>query len=161
NCLQRQLGVGLIDLNEVVVDEQALALVKEDGAKKYGALAIEIEGRATLVMAMADPLNVAALEDLRFRTGMVIRPGAAGPSQIVEAIERYYHIDNSMNEVIQNIIQDDATVSVSALEEEHAEATEDLMKEAEGRPIVRLANWLLQRAVEERASDIHIEPQDR
>jgi len=162
HCLQRQLGLGLIDLNEVVVDEQALALVKEEVAKKYGALPIEVEGRSTLVLAMADPLNVAALEDLRFHTGMFIRPVLARPSQIVEAIERYYHIDNSVNEVIQNIIQSNEEISIATLQEtDLSQPTEDLMKEAEGRPIVRLANWLLQRAVEERASDIHIEPQDR
>ena len=162
HCLQRQLGLALLDLNDVVVDEQALALVKEDVAKKYGAIPIEIEGRATLVVAMADPLNVAALEDLRFHAGMFIQPVLARPAQIAEAIDRYYHIDNSMNEVIRNIISSDDPPLVSAVhQEEEAQAVQDLIKEAEGRPIVRLTNWLLHRAIEERASDIHIEPQDR
>jgi type IV pilus assembly protein PilB len=162
NCLQRQLGLALLDLNDVVVDEQALALVKEDVAKKYGAIPIEIEGRSTLLVAMGDPLNVAALEDLRFHAGMFIQPVLARPAQIVEAIERYYHIDNSMNEVIRNIVDADDPPIVSAIrDEEQAQAVQDLMREAEGRPIVRLTNWLLHRAVEERASDIHIEPQDR
>jgi type IV pilus assembly protein PilB len=161
-CLQRQLGLALLDLNDVVVDEQALALVKEDVAKKYGAIPIEVEGRSTLIVAMADPLNVAALEDLRFHAGMFIQPVLARPAQIVEAIERYYHIDNSMNEVIQNIIRSDDVPLISEVHEtEQAQAVQDLIKEAEGRPIVRLTNWLLHRAVEERASDLHIEPQDR
>jgi len=163
-CLQRQLGLALLDLNDVVVDEQALALVKEDVAKKYGAIPIEIEGRSTLIVAMADPLNVAALEDLRFHAGMFIQPVLARPAQIAEAIERYYHIDNSMNEVIRTIIRaedEPAVAKVQQEEQAQAQAVQDLMKEAEGRPIVRLTNWLLHRAVEERASDIHIEPQDR
>jgi type IV pilus assembly protein PilB len=161
-CLQRQLGLALLDLNDVVVDEQALALVKEDVAKKYGAIPIEVEGRSTLIVAMADPLNVAALEDLRFHAGMFIQPVLARPAQIVEAIERYYHIDNSMNEVIRNIIRSDDVPLISEVHEtEQAQAVQDLIKEAEGRPIVRLTNWLLHRAVEERASDLHIEPQDR
>ncbi len=160
--LQQQLSLPLVDLNEVVVDEQVLACVKEELAKKYVALPIEIEGRSTLVVAMADPLNVAALEDLRFHSGMFIQPVLAAPSSILEAIDRYYHIDSSMNELIQNIITNEDEVAITTIQEEdQVAAIDDLIRESEGRPIVRLTNWLLHRAVEERASDIHIEPQDR
>ena len=160
--LQRQLSLPLVDLTEVVVDEQVLTYVAEELARKYVALPIEIEGRSTLVVAMADPLNVAALEDLRFHSGMFIQPVLASPTAIVEAIQRYYHIDTSMNELIQNIITTEDEVVVNTIQEEdQATAIDDLIREAEGRPIVRLTNWLLHRAVEERASDVHIEPQDR
>jgi type IV pilus assembly protein PilB len=158
--LQRQLGLPLVDLETLPVDETALSKVKEDFARKYQALPIEVEGRKTLVVAMSDPLNVAALEDLRFHAGMFIRPVLASPSQVVEAIERYYHLDSSVNEVVQSIIQTENDVVVNAVaESEERQALDELMREAEGRPIVRLANWLLHRAVEEGASDIHIEPQ--
>jgi type IV pilus assembly protein PilB len=163
--LQLQLGLPLVDLAEVAADEQALALVKEELARKYSALPLEIEGRKTLVIAMSDPLNVAALEDLRFHSNMFIKPVLALATQIQDAIERYYHIDTSMNEVINNIISNEDELVVAAIQEEesqqHAEALDELMREAEGRPIVRLTNWLLHRAVEERASDIHIEPQEK
>jgi len=160
--LQQQLGLPLLDLNDVVIDEAVLALVKEDVAKKYVAMPVEVESRSTLVVAMADPLNVAALEDLRFHAGMFIKPVLARTLQIHESIERYYHIDNSMNEVIQNIIHSEDELVVATIEdEEQVAAIDDLLKEAEGRPIVRLTNWLLHRALEERASDVHIEPQDR
>ena len=160
--LQEQLGMPLVDLNQESADEQALALIREELARKYLALPIRIEGRSTLVVAMADPLNLAALEDLRFHSGMFIQPVLAVPSAIQESIERYYHIDRSMNEVISNIVdaEDDLVVS-TVREDEHAQAIDELIKEAEGRPIVRLTNWLLHRATEERASDIHIEPQDK
>jgi type IV pilus assembly protein PilB len=158
--LQRQLGLPLVDLETLPVDETALSKVKEDFARKYQALPVEIEGRKTLVVAMSDPLNVAALEDLRFHAGMFIRPVLASPSQVVEAIERYYHLDSSVNEVVQSIIQTENDIEVNAVaESEERQALDELMREAEGRPIVRLANWLLHRAVEEGASDIHIEPQ--
>jgi len=161
NLLQRQLGLPLVDLDNTPADEQALAKVKEDMARKYLALPLEIEGRKTLVVAMADPLNVAALEDLRFHAGMFIQPVLASPTQLAEAIDRYYHLDTSMNEVVQSIIQSESEVVVSAVaESEERQAIEELMREAEGRPIVRLANWLLHRAVEDGASDIHIEPQN-
>src|SRR5262245_17004826 len=160
--VQQQLGLPLVDLAEVTADEQALALVREDLARKYVALPIEIEGRSSLTVAMADPLNVAALEDLRFHSGMFIKPVLAIPSAINEAIERYYHIDSSMGEVINTIIHSEDDVVVSAVkEDDHAQAIDDLIKESEGRPIVRLTNWLLHRAIEERASDVHIEPQDK
>jgi type IV pilus assembly protein PilB len=161
--LQRQLGLALVDLNGLSVDEQVLSYIKEDMAKKYSAFPVEVEGRSTLVVAMADPLNVAALEDLRFHCGMFIKPVLSRSGDIAEAIERYYHIDSSVNEVIQNIISTEEDLVVNAVSEEdaQAEALDDLMKEAEGRPIVRLTNWLLHRAIDERASDIHIEPQDR
>ncbi|MEK7330664.1 MAG: GspE/PulE family protein, partial [Candidatus Eisenbacteria bacterium] len=76
--------------------------------------------------------------------------------------ERYYHIDRSVSEVINTIISSEDEVIVNAVTEtEQAQAIDDLIKESEGRPIVRLTNWLLHRAIEERASDIHIEPQDK
>jgi type IV pilus assembly protein PilB len=158
--LQEQLSLPLVDLRAVVVDEQVLACVKEDMAKKYLAIPVEIEGRSTLVVAMADPLNVAALEDLRFHSGMFIKPVLSSPSQIQEAIDRFYHMDKSMNELIHNIITDDEVAVATVEERDEAEEAEALRSEAEGRPIVRLTNWLLSRAVEERASDVHIEPQD-
>ncbi len=158
--LQRQLGLPLVDLEQTAVDEGALGKIKEEQAKKHMALPIEIEGRKTLVVAMADPLNVNAIEDLRFHSGLFIRPVLATPTQLQEAIERYYHLDTSVNEVIQSIIENEDEVVVSAVEEtDERQAIDELMREAEGRPIVRLTNWLLHRAVEERASDIHIEPQ--
>ena len=160
DCLHKQLGLPLVDLDATVPDEQALATVREDMAKKYLAIPIEVESRRTLVVAMADPLNVAALEDLRFHTGMFIRPVLAAVSQISDAIERYYHIDTSMNEVIQSIIASEDEIVVSAVpEDDERQAIDELLKEAEGRPIIRLTNWLLRRAVEAHASDIHIEPQ--
>src|SRR6185436_3069698 len=160
--LQEQLGLPLIDLNQESADEQALALIREELARKYAALPMRVEGRSTLVVAMADPLNVAALEDLRFHSGMFIQPVLAMPSSITESIERYYHIDRSMNEVINNIISAEEEVDVATVRDDHkAEAIDELMREAEGRPIVRLTNWMLYRSAEERASDIHIEPQDR
>ena len=157
--LQRQLGLRLVNLEVTVADEAALATIKEDQAKKYLAIPLEIQGRKTLVVAMADPLNVAALEDLRFCSGLFIQPVLAAPSQILAAIARYYHIDTSMNEVIQSIISNEDDVMVNAVaDNDETQAIDELLKEAEGRPIVRLTNWLLHRAVESRASDIHIEP---
>ncbi|MEO5616571.1 MAG: ATPase, T2SS/T4P/T4SS family [Candidatus Eisenbacteria bacterium] len=160
--LQRQLHLPLIDLNEVDIDEQIIHYVKEELARKYLAMPVELQGRRTLQVAMADPLNIAALEDLRFHSGLFIQPVLATPSSIQQAIERYYHIDSSVNEVLENIISAEDDVVINAVQDtDQPEAIDQMRAEAEGRPIVRLTNWLLHRAVEDRASDIHIEPQDR
>ncbi|HEY2954912.1 MAG TPA: ATPase, T2SS/T4P/T4SS family [Candidatus Eisenbacteria bacterium] len=159
--LQEQLSLPLVDLREVSVDEQVLAAIKEELAKKYLALPIEIEGRSTLVVAMADPLNVAALEDLRFHSGLFIKPVLASGSQISEAIERFYHMDRSMGELIKKIIaKDEEEVAVAKVLGDEEGEEQGLVQDGEGRPIIRLTNWLLSRACEERASDVHIEPQD-
>jgi type IV pilus assembly protein PilB len=161
--LQHQLGLPLVDLAKISVDELAVQRVNEEVSRKYNALPIEIQGRSTLIVAMSDPLNVSALEDLRFHSGMFIKPVLAPSAEIQEAIGRFYHMDTSVNEVIQNIIsKEEDDVSITAVvENEQAQAIDELIKEAEGRPIVRLTNWLMHTAILERASDIHIEPQDR
>jgi type IV pilus assembly protein PilB len=153
-ALQIQLGLPLIDLDQVPADEHALALVTEELARKYAALPLEIEDRRTLRVAMADPLHVAALEDLRFHSGMFIRPVLALPSAIQESIERYYHLDSSVATLLHEIPADPRSGDGPAI-------AETVLREGEGRPIVRLAGWLLHRAVEERATDVHVEPQDR
>jgi type IV pilus assembly protein PilB len=157
--LHQQLGLPLIDLNDDCPDEDVVLKVKEEVARKYGAIPVRVEGR-TLTVAMTDPLNVAALEDLRFHTGLFVRPVLASGSQISEAIDRFYNIDKSMKEALNNIISNDEGAVITdlpSIDEQQDEGSPEL----EGRPIVRLTNWILQRAVEARASDIHIEPMDR
>ncbi|HUK65104.1 MAG TPA: ATPase, T2SS/T4P/T4SS family [Dongiaceae bacterium] len=153
-ALQVQLGLPLIDLDQVPADEHALALVTEELARKYMALPLEVEDRRTLRVAMADPLHVAALEDLRFHSGMFVQPVLALPSAIQESIERCYHLDASVSALIRAILAGTPADDGSGV-------AEAVLREGDGRPIVRLAAWLLHRAVEERATDIHVEPQDR
>jgi type IV pilus assembly protein PilB len=160
--LHEQLGLPLVDLTAVAIEDSVIRLVKEELAKKYTAIPIELEGRNTLRVAMADPLNAAALEDLRFQSGYFIRPALAPPTDIVEAISKFYHIDASVVEVLENIIKNDPVTEIRAvIDVDEPESLDELAKASGGAPIVRLANWLITRAVELRASDIHIEPQDK
>ena len=160
--LHAQLGLPIYDLQSLAVDESVIKLIKEELAKKYTAIPVEQENRNTLRVAMADPLNAAALEDLRFQSGFFIRPVLAPPSEIVEAISRFYHIDASVGEILENIIKNDDAPEVRAIvDTDGDESVDELMKISAGPPIVRLANWVITRAVEMRASDIHLEPQER
>src|SRR5215510_8508317 len=82
--LQQQLGLQLFDLNDMTPDEEAVTKVEEVVARKYGAIPVRVQGR-TVIVAMSDPLNVAAIEDLRFHTGLHVRPVLASSAQINEA----------------------------------------------------------------------------
>jgi type IV pilus assembly protein PilB len=160
--LHAQLGLPIVDLSTIAIDEQVIGLIREELAKKYTAIPIELENRNTVRVAMADPLNVSMLEDIRFQSGYFVRPCLAPPSAIVEAISKYYHIDASVVEILENIIKNDPIREIREIAEaEGEENLEELVKVSAGPPIVRLANWLISRAIEMRASDIHIEPQEK
>jgi len=117
NTLKSQLGLPSVDLETVRIDEKAIAMVKEELAKKHLAMPVEITGR-TLVVAMSDPLNVSALEDLRFQSGLFVRPVLATPTAIQNAIARHYGIDQSISEVIKGIIGSDDDVVISSVKAE-------------------------------------------
>jgi type IV pilus assembly protein PilB len=160
--LHHQLGLPIVDLQAIAIDESVIALVKEELAKRYIAIPVGLENRNTIRVAMADPLNASALEDIRFQSGYFIRPALAPSSEIQEAINRFYHLDDSVGQVLETIIKSDPGREVREVVEESAEESlAATMELAAGSPIVRLANWLLARAVELRASDIHIEPQEK
>lgn len=160
--LHEQLGLPIIDLQSLAIDEQVIGLVREDLAKKYTAIPVDLENRSTIRVAMADPLNASALEDIRFQSGFFVRPVLAPPSEILEAISKYYHIDASVVQILENIIKTDPVQEVREITTgEVEENIDELLKISAGPPIVRLANWLITRAVELRASDIHIEPQEK
>jgi type IV pilus assembly protein PilB len=161
--LHQQLGLPIIDLATLAIDDNVIALVKEELAKRYIAIPIAKENQNTIRVAMADPLNVSAMEDIRFQSGYFVRPVLAPPTEIQEAITRYYHIEDSVGEVLESIIRSDPAGEVRELVEEAQEESlaANAAELAAGSPIVRLANWVIARAVELRASDIHIEPMDK
>jgi type IV pilus assembly protein PilB len=158
--LHQQLGLPIIDLQAIAIDESVIALVKEELAKRYLAIPVALENRNTIRVAMADPLNASALEDIRFQSGFFVRPALAPPTEILEAITRFYHLDDSVGQVLESIIKSDPG-EVRLVEESQEESLAATAELAAGSPIVRLANWLLARAVELRASDLHIEPQEK
>ncbi len=167
DCLHHQLGLPVVQLEGTEIPDHVLALVSEKLATRYLAMPIAVEGQregrsSAVVVAMADPLNPTAIEDIRFYSGYFVRPVLAPASEIAEAINRYYRLDASMNEVLDKIISDDDVAEVTHLDlPADPEPVDELIKESQGRPIVRLTNWILTKAVNERASDIHVEPQER
>ncbi len=151
SVLARQYGLDFVDLDEHVPDFAASRLVRESFARRHRALAIAWdEGR--LVVAMVNPVDVFALDDIRSMTGHDVKPVMAEPSQLMRAIDRVW---SSNAEDIMQLASDQT--------EEEAEdgALSNLREATDDAPVVRFVNELITRAVTGRASDIHLEPGER
>ncbi|MCZ7536364.1 MAG: ATPase, T2SS/T4P/T4SS family [Acidimicrobiia bacterium] len=147
-ALARQVGLDFVDLGEQTIDPSAVSLVTESIARRYQAIPIGRDEDGSLVVAMADPSNVFALDDIRAVTGHEARTVVATAAQISETIDRYFRLETEVD-----------TVAQAAADE--AEVTEDLsgVREiVEDAPIVKFVNLLITQAVADRASDIHVEP---
>ncbi|MCU1461983.1 MAG: type secretory pathway, ATPase PulE/Tfp pilus assembly pathway, ATPase PilB [Acidimicrobiales bacterium] len=148
--LAAQIGLEYIDLEDYPTDAAAAGMIPSALARRYQALPIGWDGDR-LVVAMADPSNVFAVDDIRTITGAEVRTVVATRSGIAEAIDRYHRLDADVE-------------SVSALAAGEFETEDDLSsvrEVTEDAPIVKLVNLLITQAVQDRASDIHIEPGER
>ena len=150
SALAKQIGLPFVDLAEYPVDAAASSLISDALAKRYSALPIGYED-SKLVVAMSDPANVFALDDIRTITGLDIKPVVATRSEIQNAISRLHRLDESVSDIVGA-----ATDEIEEVED--LAKTRELVEDA---PIVKLVNLLITQAVNERASDIHIEPQER
>jgi len=145
--LARHLRLEFVDLSEYPVDAAAARLIGDTMARRYMALPIGwYEGR--LIVAMADPSNVFAVDDIRTVTGAEIRIAVATAGSVLDAIGRFHRVDSAAEDAsaeAANTFEGDVDLS------RVREITED-------SPIVKLVNLLITQAISDRASDIHIEP---
>lgn len=150
--LAKQIGLDFVDLAEYHVDPAAASLIPENLAKRYKALPIGLEdGR--LIVAMSDPSNVFAMDDIRTLTGKDIKPVVATGGDILAAINKLQRLDQSVESFA------DAATDAQAEEDlTDPTKTRELVEEA---PIVKFVNMLITQAVQNRASDVHVEPQER
>jgi len=154
-ALSSQLGVPCIDLRAATIEPGGIEIISERLAQKHQVVPIKVCGR-DLHVAMGDPFSHDALEDVQFATGYRIHPYISTHSDITWAIEKYYNVGSSVDSLVSDIVPE----QVEVLEENrdgHAELG-DLKKQSEAAPIIRMVNLIITRAVEEKASDIHIEP---
>ncbi|MFN2569994.1 MAG: type IV-A pilus assembly ATPase PilB [Gemmatimonadales bacterium] len=152
--LARQYRMPAVDLSRFEVDAKILKLIPPDIATKHSVLPLKREGR-TLTVAIADPNNVAAIEDIKFITRCDVFPVIAGEYTLRNAIERYYQqSDAQLQSLLKSVEQEDDLEVVEDQEDEDVKA-QDLADDA---PVVKLINGLLTDAVKRGASDIHIEP---
>jgi type IV pilus assembly protein PilB len=160
NFLSRQYGVPAINLQYFEIDPSVVKLIPPDTAKRYQILPLSRVG-AALTIAMVDPTNVFAIDDIKFMTGFNIEPVVASEPAIAEAIEKAYGgsvQDENVDELLASM-GEEADVELQA---EQAEIDlSELEKSADEAPIVKLVNIVMSDAVKRGASDIHIEPYEK
>jgi len=144
----QRFGLCHVDLTLFKTDVAALNLIPAQMARRLGAAPVGYDDRDQLLVAMSDPSNVLALDDLKLRTGREVQPVVASPDDINGLIGRMSRLDEAVAEAVQEG------------EEELADVTE-IRESAEDAPVIKLVNSIIAQAVEEGASDIHFEPEGR
>ncbi len=155
--LGKQYGVPTVDMDTVNIDPDVARLIPPNVAQKFQVVPIRREGRQ-LYLAMANPVDVYTIEDIKFITGYEIVPMVASESMISKAIERVYGISGAFVDVLDEIEED--TEEIELIEEEEEEILGTGMA-ADAPPVVKLVNSIITEAVNRGASDIHIEPFER
>src|SRR4051794_18789096 len=150
-ALAQQIGLPFVDLTEYPVDGSAVASISATVAKRHAALPIGYED-GKLLVAMADPANVFAVDDIRSITGREIRPVVATKADLLGAIDRYHRSDGYLDEL---------TTSIDVTDDDDSNDLSKVKEIVDDAPIVKFVNLLITQAIADRASDIHIEPEER
>jgi type IV pilus assembly protein PilB len=184
--LSKQYGVPSINLAQFEIDPAVIKLIPPDTAQKYQIVPLSRAG-ATLTIAMTDPTNVFAMDDIKFMTGYNVEPVVASETAVIEAIQRYYPIAPKITaskgaaaaspsaaatpsgpsalematKGLEELQALEDTGDVEVLEELQEISAEALAKQGEDAPVVRLVNVVLMSAIQKGASDIHIEPYEK
>jgi type IV pilus assembly protein PilB len=156
-ALSIQLGIPIIDLKNTPVEPQAIELIQEKVARKHLIIPVAIDQR-DLHIAMADPLSFEAFEDVRFASGFTIKPFIAPKSDILWAIDQHYHLGSSLSTIVQDIVDERQVEVVHESQGLEGKDLDDLRKKSEAAPVIRMVNLIIAEAVEQGASDIHVEP---
>ncbi|HEY1911011.1 MAG TPA: type IV-A pilus assembly ATPase PilB [Vicinamibacterales bacterium] len=179
--LSKQYGVPSINLTQFKIDPTIVKLVPTETARKYQIIPLSRSG-STLTIAMTDPTNVFAMDDIKFMTGYTVEPVVASETAITDAVEKYYPAGKSgapgkpgkpgapvtgstLEMATRGLEELQATLGgaddVEVLEELQEISAEALAKQGEDAPVVRLVNVVLMSAIQKGASDIHIEPYEK
>ena len=163
DSLSQHFKVPSVDLNGLDIDDAVLKIIPADLARKYTILPVSKTG-ATITVAMIDPTNVFAMDDVKFMTGYRVEPVIASESAIRVTIDRYYGSTHAieLKKVMEDLSEESATGSdLEVLEEEEDLDLATLEEESEQAPVVKLVNLVLTDAIKRGASDIHIEPYEK
>ena len=182
--LSRQYGIPSVNLELFDIDESVIRLIPQEVAQKYSVLPLSRVG-ATLTLAMVDPTNVFAMDDIKFMTGLNIEPVVVAEASVQQAIAKYYSSSKEIelapvapDVVVQGVsggithadlisldsldFDTEATADqVEVLEDNEEIDLSSLARMSEDAPVVRLVNVLLVDALRRGASDIHVEPYEK
>ena len=158
--LARKYRVKAVDLSRIdKIDDRMIKTVKPEIAIRHLVLPLRRVGR-TLTVAMANPQNLSAIDELRFSTGYDIEAVVAGEYSLRKAIEKYYEaVEDGLKDILQEF--DDEDIEVVGGDQEEEVSVTALQAQVEEAPVVKLINAVLTSAVQKGASDIHIEPYEK
>ena len=154
--LSKQYGVPSINLNEFEVDQAVISLIPAEVAQKYMLVPINRAG-STLIVAMGDPSNIFAIDDIKFMTGYNVEVVVAPEKSIKDAIDQYYDQSASFEDVIGDM--DD--IDLEVIDDDEEIDLNELAQASEDAPVVKLVNLILTDAIKRGASDIHVEPYEK
>jgi type IV pilus assembly protein PilB len=158
NFVATQYNIPAIDLDQYVIEQEILDLVPREVAEKHKVLPVSRAG-TSLIVAMSDPTNLHAIDDIKFLTGYNVEPVVASEAAIEKGIEKYYSTPlASYDDVMDGFNADEFEVSGDMADGENVLELEKLSEDA---PVVRLVNLILVNAIKKGASDIHIEPYEK
>ena len=169
--LSKQYGVPSINLTQFDIDPGVIKLIPAETCHKYQIIPLSRSG-ATLTIAMTDPTNVFAMDDVKFMTGYNVEPVVASESAVADALEKYYptapvrkiETGPSAFDVAAKALEDMPDIDsgdVEVLAELEEISAEALQRQGEEAPVIRLVNVILMSAIQKGASDIHIEPYEK
>jgi type IV pilus assembly protein PilB len=150
SILAELLNLTFVDLSDTKIDPSAASLVSEGVARRHNLIPIAFDG-PRLVVAMADPANVVAIDDIRAMTKHEVRQVVATKADVINAINRSYRLDSAAEGLVE-----EATAEGGAEQDLESQLES---AGADDAPIIKLVNLLISQAVNDRASDIHIEPE--
>jgi type IV pilus assembly protein PilB len=168
--LSRQYGVPSIALGNFEIDPAVIKLIPYETAQKYQVVPLSRVG-ATLTIAITDPTNVFAMDDIKFMTGYNVEPVVASEAAVIAAIEKYYAKPTAMvtaspsaldvaAKALEEMPLDDAT-DVEVLDDLEEISAEALARQGEEAPVIKLVNVIMMSAIHKGASDIHLEPYEK
>jgi type IV pilus assembly protein PilB len=147
-----------INLSEFEIDRDVITLLPKEVVERHRVIPVNRAG-SSLIIAIADPSNILAIDDLKFVTGYNIEVVVASEVSITQAIEKYYERQNELDiNQVMNEIQEQVEVGSSSEDDVNAL---DLERAADDAPVVKLCNHILLSAIQKGASDIHVEPYEK
>ncbi len=155
--LSEQYNVPSINLSEFVIDPEVLRIIPPEVAEKYHVMPLSVKN-SNLIVAMVDPTNIFALDDIKFLTGYRVEPLIASETAIMDAINTHYQTTTAG---LDNLLSSYDTEGLEYVEDEDEVDISSLEQESEDAPVIKLVNAILSDAIDKRASDIHVESYEK
>ena len=155
--LSRHYGVPAIDLSEAQIDAEVIKMIPPDVVFKYQVIPIKRIG-STLRVAMSDPSNILAIDDIKFLTSCHVEVFVSTESAIKVAIDKFYDSSESLADIMGSM---DESEKMEVLEEGEEVDIRELQQASEDAPVIKLVNLILNEAIKRKASDIHLEPYEK